>query len=82
MTIRENRPLRVDGHVNLDDRNYITLGMTYNEFLDLKSLIEEVVIHSTTIGAYSGNRWVEEYLLVERDARLAHNLLKRLNKIK
>ena len=82
MTIRENRPLKENGHVNLDDRNYITLGMTYDEFLDLRSLIEDVVSHSTEVGAYSGNRWVEEFLLVERDARLAHTLLKRLNKIK
>lgn len=82
MTIRENRPLKENGHVNLDDRNYITLGMTYGEFLDLRSLIEYVVSHSTTKGAYSGNRWVEEFLLVERDTRLAVNLLKRLNQIK
>lgn len=82
MTIKENKPLKENGHVNLDDRNYITLGMTYDEFLDLRSLIENVVSHSTSVGAYSGNRWVEEFLLVERDARLAHTLLKRLNKIK
>lgn len=82
MTIKENRPLKENGHVNLDDRNYITLGMTYDEFLDLRSLIEDIVRHSTTKGAYSGNRWVEEFLLVKRDARLALTLLKRLNKIK
>lgn len=81
MTIRENRPLKENGYVNLDDRNYITLGMTYDEFLDLHSLIEDVVSHSSKNGVYGGNRWVKDFLLVERDARLAMNLLKRLNKI-
>lgn len=80
MTIRENKPLREDGRINLDDRNYITLGMTYDEFLDLRSLIEEVLSHSTK-DSETKNRWVELHLLVERDARLAVNLLKRLNQI-
>ena len=80
MTIRENKPLREDGRINLDDRNYITLGMTYDEFLDLRSLIEDVLIHSTK-DSETKNRWVELHLLVERDARLAVNLLKRLNQI-
>lgn len=81
MTIRENKPLREDGHVNLDDRNYITLGMTYDEFLDLRSLIEDVLRHSTK-DSVTKNRWVNLLLLVERDTRLAVNLLKRLNQIK
>lgn len=80
MTIRENKPLREDGHINLDDRNYITLGMTYDEFLDLRSLIEDVLRHSTK-DSVTKNRWVNYLLLVERDARLAANLLKRLNQI-
>lgn len=81
MTIRENKPLREDGRINLDDRNYITLGMTYNEFLDLHSLIEDVLRHSTK-DSVTKNRWVDSLLLVERDTRLAVNLLKRLNQIK
>lgn len=80
MTIRENKPLREDGHINLDDRNYITLGMTYDEFLDLRSLIEDVLRHSTK-DSVTKNRWVNLLLLVERDSRLAVNLLKRLNQI-
>ena len=80
MTIKENRPLKANGHINLDDRNFITLGLTYNEFLDLRSLIEDIVRLSTP-GDARGNRWVKEFLMVERDARLAVNLLKRLNKI-
>lgn len=81
MTIRENKPLREDGRINLDDRNYITLGMTYDEFLDLRSLIEDVLRHSAK-DSVTKNRWVDFYLLVERDARLAVNLLKRLNEIR
>ena len=81
MTIRENKPLREDGRINLDDRNYITLGMTYDEFLDLRSLIEDVLRHSTK-DSVTKNRWVNLLLLVERDTRLAVNLLKRLNQIK
>ena len=81
MTIRENKPLREDGRINLDDRNYITLGMTYDEFLDLRSLIEDVLRHSTK-DPITKNRWVNLLLLVERDVRLAANLLKRLNQIK
>lgn len=81
MTIRENKPLREDGRINLDDRNYITLGMTYDEFLDLRSLIEDVLRHSTK-DPITNNRWVNLLLLVERDTRLAVNLLKRLNQIK
>lgn len=80
MTIRENKPLGEDGRINLDDRNYITLGMTYDEFLDLRSLIEDVLRHSTK-DSVTNNRWVDSLLLVERDARLAANLLKRLNQI-
>ena len=80
MTIRENKPLREDGRINLDDRNYITLGMTYDEFLDLRSLIEDVLRHSTK-DSVTKNRWVNLLLLVERDSRLAVNLLKRLNQI-
>lgn len=81
MTIKENKPLTEDGRINLDDRNYITLGMTYDEFLDLRSLIEDVLRHSTK-DSVTKNRWVDFYLLVERDARLAVNLLKRLNEIR
>ena len=81
MTIKENTPKIADGHINLDDRNYITLGMTYDEFLDLRSLIEDVVRRSTK-DSETKNRWVNDLLLVERDARLAVNLLKRLNQIK
>lgn len=81
MTIRENKPLREDGRINLDDRNYITLGMTYDEYLDLRSLIEDVLRHSTKDSG-TKNRWVNLCLLVERDTRLAVNLLKRLNQIK
>ena len=80
MTIRENKPLREDGRINLDDRNYITLGMTYDEFLDLRSLIEDVLRHSTK-DSVTKNRWVNLLILVERDSRLAVNLLKRLNQI-
>lgn len=80
MTIKENKPLREDGRINLDDRNYITLGMTYDEFLDLHSLVEDVLRHSTK-SSDTKNRWVNSYLLVERDSRLAVNLLKRLNQI-
>lgn len=80
MTIKENKPLTEDGRINLDDRNYITLGMTYDEFLDLRSLIEDVLRHSTK-DSETKNRWVNYLLLVERDARLAANLLKRLNQI-
>lgn len=81
MTIKENKPLTEDGRININDRNYITLGMTYDEFLDLRSLIEDVVRHSTKDSG-TKNRWVNYLLLVERDARLAANLLKRLNQIK
>lgn len=80
MTIRENRPLREDGSINIDDRNYITLGMTYDEYLDLHSIIEDVVRKSTR-DSVTGNRWVHNLLLTERDVRLAVNLLKRLNQI-
>lgn len=80
MTIKENKPLTEDGRINLDDRNYITLGMTYDEFLDLRSLIEDVLRHSTK-DSVTKNRWVNLLLLVERDTRLAVNLLKRLNQI-
>ena len=80
MTIKENRPRREDGKINLDDRNYITLGMTYNEYLDLHSVIKDIIRYSIP-GDMPGNRWVKGFLLVERDARLAMNLLKRLNKI-
>lgn len=73
--------MREDGRINLDDRNYITLGMTYDEFLDLRSLIEDVLRHSTK-DSVTKNRWVNLLLLVERDTRLAVNLLKRLNQIK
>lgn len=81
MTIKENRPLKENGCLNLDDRNYITLGMTYDEFLDLRSLIEELVRSSRPAGGANGNRWVSDFLLVKRDVRIACNLLKRLNKI-
>lgn len=82
MTIKENVSYkRTNGTIDLDNRNYITLGLTYNEFLDLKSLLEEI-LRSSTPGEASGNRWVNNCLLVERNARLAVNLLKRLNKIK
>lgn len=81
MTIRENRPLREDRSVNLDDRNYITLGLTYEEFLDLKSLIEDVLRKSTK-DSVTKNRWVNFLFLGERDVRIAVNLLKRLNQIK
>lgn len=80
MTIKENKPLTEDGRINLDDRNYITLGMTYDEFLDLRSLLEELLRHSTK-SPDTNNRWVNSCLLVERDSRLAVNLLKRLNQI-
>lgn len=80
MTIKENITMKADGHVDLDNRNYITLGLTYNEFLDLKSLIEDIVLNSSQ-GAASGNLWVNGFLVVERDARVALNLLKRLKKI-
>lgn len=80
MTIKENTPKTADGRINLDDRNYITLGMTYDEFLDLHSLVETIALHSSP-GEASGNLWVEQLLLVERDARVALNLLKRLNQI-
>lgn len=80
MTIKENRPLRADGIVNLDDRNYITLGLTYDEFLDLRSLISDLIA-STTPSDEPGARWVDPFLLVTRDVRLAKNLLKRLNSI-
>lgn len=82
MTIKENVSYkRANGTIDLDNRNYITLGLTYNEFLDLQSLIEEI-LRSSTPGDAPGNRWVDNCLLVERNARLAVNLLKRLNKIK
>jgi len=81
MTIRENKPLREDGRINIDDRNYITLGMTYDEFLDLRSLIEDVLSHSTK-DSETKNRWVDLLFICERDARLAVNLLKRLNEIR
>ncbi len=81
MTIKENVSFKADGHTNLNDRNYITLGLTYDEYLDLQSLIKEVV-RSSTPGVVPGNRWVREFLMVERSARMAVNLLKRLNKIK
>lgn len=80
MTIKENKPLRADGTYNLDDRNYITLGMTYDEFLDLRALLQEV-LRKAEPGYASGNLWVFDLLLVERNARLAVNLLKRLKKI-
>ena len=80
MTIKENTPRTADGRLNLDDRNYITIGLTYNEFLDLKSVIENIALHSSP-GEASGNLWVEQVLLVQRDARVAVNLLKRLNTI-
>lgn len=72
--------MRADGTIDLDDRNYITLGMTYNEFLDLRALLQEVLRKSEP-GAASGNLWVNQLLLVERNSRLAVNLLKRLKKI-
>lgn len=80
MTIKENKPLTEDGRINLDDRNYITLGMTYDEYLDLHSIIEDIVRKSTR-DSVTGNRWVNLLFLCERDARLAVNLLKRLNQI-
>ena len=80
MTIKENRPRREDGKIDLDNRNSITLGMTYDEFLDLRSLLHEILRNSEA-GEASGNLWVTRVLLVKRNARLAINLLKRLNKI-
>ncbi len=80
MTIRENEPRRADGTINIDDRNYITLGLTYQEFIDLRSLIKEL-LDSSTPGLSTGNRWVNEFLMVERNTRLALTLKKRLNKI-
>ena len=80
MNIKENKPLRADGTIDLDNRNYITLGMTYNEFLDLRSLLQELLRKSEP-GAASGNLWVNQFLLGERDVRLAVNLKKRLEKI-
>lgn len=80
MTIKENTPKRADGTINLDDRNYITLGLTYDEFLDLRALVNEI-LNSSSPGLTTGNRWVKEFLMVERGARVAANLLKRLNQI-
>lgn len=80
MTIRENEPRRADGTINIDDRNYITLGLTYQEFIDLKSLIKEMLDKSTP-GLSTGNRWVNEFLMVERNTRIALTLKKRLSKI-
>ena len=80
MTIKENKIYKADGHLDLDNRNFITLGLTYDEYLDLRSLIDEMLINSSP-GAASGNLWVNGFLVVERDARIALNLLKRLKKI-
>lgn len=78
MTIKENRPLRADGLINLNDRNYITLGLTYDEFLDLQSLIGDVLKTSSTL---DNNSWCKGFLLCTREDRLAKNLFKRLNSI-
>lgn len=80
MTIKENRPLRADGIVNLDDRNYITLGLTYDEYLDLRSLIEDVLRTSIPLEDNEYSR-CKGFLLCTRDVRLAKNLFKRLNSI-
>lgn len=80
MTIRENEPRRADGSINIDDRNYITLGLTYGEFIDLKSLIKDI-LDSSSPGLSTGNRWVKEFMLIERQTRIVLTLKKRLNKI-
>lgn len=82
MNVTENINAISARPTQLDDRNYITIGLTYNEFLDLKSLL------STIKKQYSekserGNLWCKaQYnLIVERDARLLINLSKKLEKI-
>lgn len=82
MNVTENINAISARPTRLDDRNYITIGLTYDEFLDLQSLLDTIKNHYSK-KSEEGSLWCEDKfsVILPRDARMLVNLSKKLEKI-
>lgn len=82
MNVTENKFASSERISRIDDRNYITIGLTYDEFLDLQSLLDTIKGHYTK-KSEAGNLWCDQKpsVITQRDARILVNLSKKLAKI-
>lgn len=83
MNITENRRMKSVRANVLDDRNYVIIGLTYDEVLDLQSLLDTIKEHYSQ-KSEAGNLWCSKNhsVLVPRDARMLINLSKKLAKVR
>ena len=83
MNVTENRFMSSARANVLNDRNYVIIGLTYAEVLDLQSLLDTIKEHYSQ-KSEGGNLWCNENpsVIVSRDARMLINLSKKLAKVK
>lgn len=83
MNITENRRMMSVRANVLNDRNYVIIGLTYDEVLDLQSLLVTIKEHYSQKSEV-GNLWCNKNpsMLVSRDARMLINLSKKLAKVR
>lgn len=73
MKIKEN-------NVHIDARNRVIIEFTYNEFLDLSSVIESIKRNEDKKSKTTNCSWYKTMLLCCRDYRIVDNLYKKIKK--